>query len=105
METLHERIAKRIRTEARYLRGYQCMNMERFREYQKEFRAACERADYRKVGEVVQDSIQISNDTARIIEKRRALAARHVFIHAQDTPRGSGEQGTNSPPPAIRNAR
>lgn len=82
---LRERIAARARAEARYLHGYQCMNMERFREYQKEFRAACERADYRKVGEIVQDTIEISNDTMRIIRKRRAIRARRSFLSAQDS--------------------
>jgi hypothetical protein len=94
---LHERIAKRIRTETRYLRGYQCMNMERFREYQKEFYAAYERADYRKIGEVVQDTIQISNDTMRIIRKRRAIAARGSFIRAQAVPHN--RNGTEIVPP------
>jgi hypothetical protein len=95
---LHERIAKRTRAEVRYLRGYQCMNMERFREYQKEFREACEQANYRKVGELVQDTIQISTDTMRLIGKRRAIAARHSFIRAQDTPRGFDEQDAITPP-------
>lgn len=102
---LHERIAKRTRAEVRYLRGYQCMNMERFREYQKEFQAACEQADYRKVSELVQDTIQISTDTMRIIGKRRAIATRHLFIRAQDALRDSNEQRTKIPPPIIRHTR
>jgi hypothetical protein len=101
---LHERIAKRTRAEVRYLRGYQCMNMERFREYQNEFRVACEQADYRKVGELVQDTIQISTDTMRIIGKRRAITARHSFIRAQDTSRDSDELRT-IPPLAIQRTR
>lgn len=85
-DLLHERIIRRARAEVRYLRGYQCMNMERFREYQKDFRAACERADCRKIGEVVQDTIQISGDTMRFIRKRRAITARRSFVQMQDSP-------------------
>lgn len=83
-DLLRDRIVQRDRAEARYLRGYRCMNMERFREYQREFRAAFERADYRKAGEVVQDSIQISRETMRLIRKRMAISARHSFLHALD---------------------
>ena len=97
-ELLHERIAKRTRTETRYLRGYQYMNMERFREYQKDFYAAYERADFHKIGEVVQDAIQISNDTMRIIRKRRAVAARHSFIRDQAAPRDYDEREIPPPP-------
>jgi hypothetical protein len=96
-DLMYERIAKRTRTETRYLRAYQCMNMERFREYQKEFWAAYERVDYRKVGEIVRDTIQISNDTMRIIRKRRSIAARRAFIRAQDVPRDYDRQGKSSP--------
>jgi hypothetical protein len=97
-DLLYERIAKRARAEIRYLRGYQCINMERFREYQNEFRAACARADYRKLGEVVQDTIQISNDTMRIIGKRRAIAARHSFTRAQDVLHIYDEENKINPP-------
>ena len=95
---LHERIAKRERAETRYLRGYQCMNMERFREYEKEFYAACERTDFRKISEVVQDAVRISNDTMRLIGKRRAIAARRSFIHTQAISRHSDENGFQPPP-------
>jgi hypothetical protein len=106
MDTLlHERIAKRMHTEARYLRGYQCMNMERFREYRKEFYAAYARADYRKIGEVLQDAIQISNDTIRIIRKRRAIAARGSFIRAQAVPHDRDGTGIIPPPPPIKYVR
>ena len=98
-DQLHERIGKRTRAETRYLRGYQYMNMERFREYQKEFRAAYERADYRRIGEVVQDTIEISNDTMRIIRKRRAIAERRSFIRAHAVPYDHDGTGILPPPP------
>lgn len=88
---LRERIVQRTRAEARYLRGYQCMNMERFREYQKEFRAAYERCDYRKIGEVVQDTIQISDDTMRLIRKRMAITTRRAYLRVPNgSPRADG---------------
>ena len=87
MNELQGRIAKRTRAEARYLRGYQCMNLERFRYYQEEFRAAHERSDFRKMHDVVQDSVTISNDTIRLIRKRMAITARRSFSFvANDAP-------------------
>ncbi len=103
-DLLHERIAKRTRAEVRYLRGYQSMNMERFREYEKDFYAACARADYRKVGEVVQDAIEISSNTMHLIRKRRAIVARQLFLRAQAALHDHDGQA-NSPPPSISQIR
>ena len=79
MSDLQERITKRTRAEVRYLRGYQCMNLERFRYYRSEFQAARERSDFRTLHDSVQDSVTISNDTIRLIRKRMAISARRSF--------------------------
>jgi hypothetical protein len=82
MNDLQERITERTRAEVRYLRGYQRMNLERFRYYQSEFQAAQERFDLRKMHEIVQDTVTISNDTIRLIRKRMAITARRSFSFA-----------------------
>ena len=82
MSDVQERITKRTRAEVRYLRGYQRMNLERFRYYQGEFQAAHERSDFRKIHDVVQDTVTISNDTIRLIRKRMAITARRSFSFA-----------------------
>jgi hypothetical protein len=97
MEDLRERITKRTRAEARYLRGYQCMNLERFRYYRDEFWAARERSDIRKMYEVVQDTVTISSDTIRLVRKRMAITARRSFISAANTTAHAPEN-TQSPP-------
>ena len=82
MNDLQERIAKRTYAEVHYLRGYQRMNLERFRYYQSEFQEAHERSDFRKIHDVVQDTVTISNDTIRLIRKRMAITARRSFSFA-----------------------
>jgi hypothetical protein len=84
MNDLQERITKRTRAEARYLRGYQRMNLERFRYYQSVFQEAREQSDFRKMHDVVQDTVTISNDTIRLIRKRMAITARRSFSFAVD---------------------
>lgn len=79
MNDLQERITKRTRAEVRYLRGYQHMNLERFRYYQRVFQEAHEQSDFRKMHDVVQDTVTISNDTIRLIRKRLAITARRSF--------------------------
>jgi len=95
MGELQDRITKRMRAEARYLRGYQCMNLERFRYYQDEFRAAHDCSDFRKMHEVVQDTVTITDDTIRLIRKRMAIIARRSFTFANDT--ASTLDATQSP--------
>ena len=84
MNDLQERITKRTRAEVRYLRGYQRMNLERFRYYQSVFQEARERSDLRKMHDVVQDTVTISDDTIRLIRKRMAITARRSFSFAID---------------------
>lgn len=97
MSDLPERIARRTRAEVRYLRGYQCMNLERFRYYQTEFQAACERSDHRKMHDIVQDSVTISNNTIRLIRKRIAISARRSFSFVANETENTFED-THSPP-------
>ncbi len=100
MRDLQERITQRTRAEVRYLRGYQCMNLERFRYYRGEFQAAHERSDLRKMYEVVQDSVTISNDTIRLIRKRMAVSARRSFcLVPSDVPSEHGDTQSSSPFP------
>lgn len=98
MNDLQERITKRTGAEVRYLRGYQRMNLERFRYYQSVFQEAHEQFDLRKMHDVVQDTVMISNDTIRLIRKRMAITARRSFSFAPDNAIGSNE-GTQFPPP------
>src|SRR5690348_6156904 len=98
MSDLQERITKRARAEARYLRGYQCMNLERFRYYRDEFWAARERSDIRKMHGVVQGTGTISNDTIPPYPKRMAIGSPPSFISPVNmTPHGLGD--TPFPPP------
>ncbi|MCA1666424.1 MAG: hypothetical protein LC793_03305 [Thermomicrobia bacterium] len=85
MSDLQERINRRTHAEVCYLRGYQRMNLERFRSYQVEFQAAYARYDFRKIHETVKDTVTISNDTVRLIRKRMAVSARRSFTFAGDT--------------------
>ena len=95
MNDIQERIQQRTRAEARYLRGYRCMNLERFRYYRSEFHAARDRSDFQKMYEVVPDSVTISNDTIRLIRKRMAIGARRSFFLVEDAP---DEQNPTHPP-------
>ncbi len=100
MSDLQERITKRTRAEVRYLHGYRSMNLERFRYYRSEFQAAYERSDFRKMHEVVQDSVMISNDTIRLIRKRMAISARRSFFLIANNPQNERDdtQSPLSPP-------
>ncbi|HEY8291632.1 MAG TPA: hypothetical protein VIG44_04050 [Thermomicrobiales bacterium] len=100
MSDLQDRIARQIRAEVRYLRGYQCMNLERFRYYESEFHAAHERSDFRKLHEVVQDTVTISNDTIRLIRKRIALSDRRTFLLTNSAVEAREDTHT-SPPRCI----
>ncbi len=98
MSELQDRITRRTRAEARYLRGYQCMNLERFRYYQDEFRAAHDCSDFRKMHEIVQDTVTITDDTIRLIRKRMAITARRSFTFANDI---AGPLGVTQSPPVT----
>ncbi len=103
MSDLQERITKRTRAEVRYLHGYQCMNLERFRYYRSEFQSAYKRSDFRKMHEVVQDSVMISNDTIRLIRKRMAISAHRSFFLIANNPQNERDDTQSSPSPSCDN--
>ncbi|MCA1667701.1 MAG: hypothetical protein LC793_09995 [Thermomicrobia bacterium] len=101
MSDLQERITKRTRAEVRYLHGHRNMNLERFRSYRSEFQAAYERSDFRKMYEVVQDSVMISNDTIHLIRKRIAISARRSFFLIANNPHNECDDTQSSPSPSC----
>lgn len=85
MEHIVAKLLVRTRGEATYTRERQRTNRERFRAYYGDFQRARNERDFRRVSEVVQDALSISNDSVRLVRKMERIRSRLIVLRADAT--------------------
>jgi hypothetical protein len=92
MEQLSRELRRKTEAEAIYTRERQRVNLERFRAYRDDFRAAFEVRDYRRVSEIVRDARVISDDTMRLVGKMNGIQTRLRLLNRNKRATDSGRQ-------------